>query len=283
MKIRYYDGRIVPGQVVCVDSLSDLAIVKPLSGEDLIDLYPPVEFSECETDFKVGDRVFAVGSPYGLLNTMSAGIISGINRNSRDLASFSNDSRVLYLQTDLHLLPGNSGGPIFDHQGRVIGISTVRSTAEGLSFAIQFCSINRILDQMVSTGKVKRAWLGFRGVSLNPEIVDQIDSLAKQNGLNCIHSGVLVLKSYDKSPASVANILPGDVIVAINDKPVTDIGQLLAVLDDSPIGQVTRLSVKRIILGPNGNGSATKIVSISCNVKPDEYDIFTHKELDSFN
>ena len=249
-----------------------MAIVKPLEDPSILKSYPPVDFrNNCP---RVGDRVFAVGSPYGLLNTMSAGIVSGLDRSCQDLSTFTNDSRVLYLQTDLHLFPGNSGGPVFDCHGRVVGISTVRSEADGLSFAIQVDHIvQRILDQMIASGKVRRAWLGFRGVSLNPEIVEQIDNVSKQTELNSIKHGVLVLKAYDNSPAVKAELMPGDVIVAINNRPVKDIGELLAVLDEFPIDQPSELSVKRIILA-----NRAKIISLKCKIKPDEYDIFTHKD-----
>lgn len=275
MKIRYHDGRVVKGQVVCIDSLSDLAIVKPLEApQSILEQYPPVHFKD-DCCLRVGDRVFAVGSPYGLLNSMSAGIVSGLNRGCQDLSTFTDDSRVTYLQTDLHLFPGNSGGPIFDCSGKVVGISTVRSEADGLSFAIHFSgSVHRILDQMIAEGRVRRAWLGFRGVSLNPEIVEQIDSVTKQNELQSIKYGVLVLKSYNKE----ADLLPGDVIVEINDRPVKDIGEFLAVLDESPLGESTKLKVKRIILSQDKTRNNGNIVSFTCTIKPDEYDIFTHKD-----
>lgn len=267
---------MIKGQVVCIDSLSDLAIVKPLESFDTLKLYPPVNFRDAE--LRVGDCVFAVGSPFGLLNTMSAGIVSGLARNSQDLSTFTKDSRVLYLQTDLHLFPGNSGGPIFDCQGQVVGISTIRSETEGLSFAIQVNSgVKRIIDQMIASGKVRRAWLGFRGISLNPEIVEQIDNVSTQSELSSIKHGVLVLRSYENSPAVAADLLPGDVIVAINDRPVKDTSELLSVLDESPIDHTTRLSVKRIVVSKNGNGHG-KIISFTCKIKPDEYDIFTHKD-----
>lgn len=268
---------MIKGQVVCVDSLSDLAIVKPLESLEIIKNYPPVNF--IDEGLRVGDSVFAIGSPFGLLNTMSAGVVSGLARSSQDVSTFTNDSRILYLQTDLHLFPGNSGGPIFDRQGQVVGISTVRAETDGLSFAIQINSgVKRIIDQMIMSGKVRRAWLGFRGVSLNPEIVEQIDNVSKQTNLHNIKHGVLVLRAYENSPAVEADLLPGDVIVAINDRSVKDIGELLAVLDESPIDQTTKLSVKRIILS-NGNGNGNgKIISLTCNIKPDEYDIFTHKD-----
>lgn len=254
--------------------------MKPLLDEEsksFISEYPVVKFGNDET-LRVGDRVFAVGSPYGLLNSMSAGIVSGLDRSSQDLSS-SLDSRVIYLQTDLHLFPGNSGGPIFDSKGRVVGISTVRSEAEGLSFAIQVNhSVHRILDQMIASGRVRRAWLGFRGVSLNPEIVEQIDNVSKQTELNSIKHGVLILKAYDNSPAVAANLLPGDVIVEVNGRPVKDISELLTVLDESPLDHPTKLKIKRIISSPAGSVRNCKIVSLDCQVKPDEYDIFTHKD-----
>lgn len=254
-----------------------MAVVKPLEiSPSTLEQYPPVKFRN--QDLRIGERIFAVGSPFGLLNTMSAGIVSGLNRTSQDLSTFTDDSRITYLQTDLHLFPGNSGGPVFDSQGQAVGISTVRSEADGLSFAIQFSgSVHRILDQMIASGRVRRAWLGFRGVSLNPEIVEQIDSVTKQAQLQNIKHGVLVLKAYTDSPAEQANLLPGDVIIEINDRPIKDIGEMLAVLDESELHQSTKLKVKRIILGKER--STRSIISLTCNIKPDEYDICAHKDM----
>ena len=273
--------------MICLDSLSDLALVKPLEAPHT-DKYPPVKFKFVEgaaggstTNLRVGDQIFAVGSPFGLLNTISAGVVSGLNRSRQDMmmSTLNRDSRILYLQTDLHLSPGNSGGPIFDRCGQVVGISTVRSEVEGLSFAMQAtASLKRILDQMISEGKVRRAWLGFRGVSLNPEILDQIIDTAKVSDLHGIHHGVLILKSYDKSPAEEADLRPGDVVVAVNGQPVKDIGELLALLDDQPFEHPTRLQIKRIILSKNPE-SPNRIISFDCTIKPDEYDIFNSSDV----
>lgn len=257
-------------------------MVKPLEFYE----YPSVKFKFNESDSKttnsklrVGDTIFAVGSPFGLLNTMSAGVVSGLNRSDREMSSLNRDSRILYLQTDLHLSPGNSGGPIFDCEGQVVGISTVRSEVEGLSFGIQATSsLSRILDQMMSEGKVRRAWLGFRGITMNLEILEQIDNATKQSDWHGIRHGVLVLKSYDKSPAIEADLRPGDVVVAVNGHPVNDISELLALLDDQPFGNPTKLQVKRIILSKNPS-IPNRVISVDCTIKPDEYDIFNANDI----
>lgn len=254
-----------------MDPLSDLALVKPEQTD--IHKYPPLQLASASTyNLRVGDFVFAIGSPFGLLNAMSKGIVSGVNRNCWEMNCLQNDSRLLFLQTDLHLFPGNSGGPIIDMQGRVVAIATVRSGGgEGLSFGIQVGSIERLLEQMLHNGRVRRAWLGFRGVSLNPEIVEQIDHLGRQSSLHGIKHGVLVLKTYPDSPASEVDILPGDVVVAVDGRPVSDMSELLALLDSTPVGQLTKLELRRIIL----SGQETRIVKLERQLKPDEYDVFS--------
>lgn len=148
-----------------MDGPSDLALVRPICADAteataLATKYPPLSLSTEESQsMRVGDRIFAVGSPFGLLNAMSAGVVSGLDRTGAELHA-SHDSRIRYLQTDLHLFPGNSGGPVFNQHGRVIGISTVRAVNDGLCFAIQLGSIQRILEQMLTAGRVRRAWLG---------------------------------------------------------------------------------------------------------------------------
>jgi S1-C subfamily serine protease len=216
LSVRFCDGTVTGGQVVCIDAASDLALVRPSFRSDAEESaarlkYPPLELAR--GIHRVGDRVFAIGSPFGLLNSLTAGIVSRLGIGGPELGSQSvsgstfTDVRLRFLQTDLKLGPGNSGGPVIDDDGRVVGIATVRAEGlatgssgtamgcgPGIGFAIETTSIRSILRQMVAEGRVKRAWLGFRGVGLNHEIVEQIESISQQSGLETIRHGVLVLK-----------------------------------------------------------------------------------------
>ena len=172
---------MVPGEVVCIDALSDLALVRPVAQSVEHPVTQPVEHpvkipvelpaSSHSTDpnhprypplplssdpLRIGQPVFTIGSPFGFLNTLSAGILTGLHRSFPD----TTDARLRFLQTDLQLHPGNSGGPIIDERGRVIGIAAQRNEEGSIGFGIEVASIGGLLKQMLERGKVRRAWLG---------------------------------------------------------------------------------------------------------------------------
>lgn len=288
--VKFFDGQTILAQVVCIDAPSDLAIVQPIFKDhqqqhEFSEKYPPLPIED--SPIQVGQLIVAIGSPFGMLNSLSAGVVSRTRIPSTEL-KLQSEARLQYVQTDLSLFPGNSGGPIINAQsGKVIGIASVRAEQGGttqpmgtnsLSFAIDINSIKGILKGMINEGHVRRAWLGFRGTSLTREVVDQIDSLSQQAGLESIKSGVVVLKTYPNSPASKAKLKPGDVIVAVNNRPVQDIGHLLAVMDEFALGQPSTVEVRRVIV--DGKSGAFKgIESLVCSLLPDEYDLFLeHKD-----
>ncbi len=200
------DGRVVPAKVVGTDKLSDLAVLKIHA--DGLEAAPWGDSDKIE----VGDPVLAIGNPFGLARTVTAGIVSGKGRhnvledlNLQDL-----------LQTDAAVNPGNSGGPLVDMQGHVIGINTaiVGPTYQGIGFAIPSNLAKEVCQKLESEGKVSRGWLGVATRPLTPE-------LAKQLGL-ADTNGALVTGVIRDSPAAAAGVVSGDLIVRWNDRPTND-------------------------------------------------------------
>ena len=234
--VEFVDGDRVPAHIVGDDPDSDVALLKVDAGG--LKLTPlPLGSS---SDLAVGEPVAAIGSPFGEQQSLSVGVISALNRTITSLTSFSIDNAI---QTDAAINHGNSGGPLLDANGRVIGInSQIRSTSgggEGVGFAVPVDTVRRSLDQLRRNGKVQYGYLGVSSVSLYPQ-------LARKLGLP-VTSGALVAKVQPGSPAQKAGIHAGtstftfqgdggvpkgaDVIVSVAGKRVTtstDLGTFVA-------------------------------------------------------
>lgn len=205
---------------------------------------------------------------------MSVGVISGLNRNNGDVGR--SDSRINYIQTDVTINPGSSGGPLIDCHGRVIGINTARADVDGISFAIQIDSVVlQMIDELVSTNKIFRPYLGFRGVSLNPEILLQVED-PKRRALyaSISYGGILVTEVNGDSPAIAAGLKPGDIITHVGDTPTRSLGDLLTSV--SPFGQ-QRVSIRfsRVIPGP-------ALETHQATIQAHEFDILSNSPHDYF-
>lgn len=202
--VRLTDKREFKGKVLGSDKKTDIAIVK-IDAKDL-----PVLRIGDSSKLKVGEWVAAIGSPFGLDNTVTAGIVSAL---SRDLPS---DQYVPFIQTDVAVNPGNSGGPLFNMKGEVVGInSQIFSTSGGfmgLSFAIPIDLAMQIKDQLIKDGKVTRGYIGVYIQEMNQD-------LAKSFGLDK-PQGALVTKIEKDSPAAKAGLKAGDIIIAVNGQKV---------------------------------------------------------------
>jgi serine protease Do len=201
------DGSKYKAKVIGRDAKTDLALVKIEAGHTL----PYVAFGDSDTAHE-GDWVIAVGNPYGLGGTVTAGIISA---HGRDIHSGPYDD---FLQIDAPINPGNSGGPLFNQTGQVMGIDTAiyspNGGSVGIGFAIPANVAKTVVAQLRDHGQVARGWLGVSMQPLTP-------ALAKAAGLPS-NNGVMVDAVVDNSPASRAAVQQGDVITAFNGKPVTD-------------------------------------------------------------
>ncbi len=234
------NGDQYDGQVVGTDPITDLALVsledsgKPKGA--------PLGDSE---DLEVGDWAIALGTPYGLERTVTLGIVSSLHRNISSLG-FS-DKRLDLIQTDAAINPGNSGGPLVNSQGEVVGINTlVRSgPGAGLGFAIPINLARHVADQLLENGEVVHPYLGVQLLSLTPRIAKvhnrDPNSLVQLPEL----SGALVQSVLANSPAEIAGLRRGDVVVAANEEVITDPQTLLAQVDKAEIGVPFSIKVWR--------------------------------------
>jgi S1-C subfamily serine protease len=222
LRVRLRDGQEVSGRVVGADPWTDIAIMQAeASGL-------PAATLGTSAGLRVGQLVVAIGSPFGFDSTVTAGVISALGRSLRSITGHLVDNVI---QTDAALNPGNSGGPLLDSQGRVIGINTaVIQSAQGICFAIPIDMAKRIIPQLMQYGRVIRGFLGLHGRD-----VPVARAVARQFGLEQ-ESGVEVLALEPDGPAVQAGMNEGDLILALADHPITCIDDLQKRLTEIPVG-----------------------------------------------
>jgi Do/DeqQ family serine protease len=231
VEVQLADGRTLPAQVVGDDKQVDIAVLK-VDGAKL----EPLALANSD-NVRVGQLVFAIGNPFGLAETVTAGIISAKGR--RDIT----DSKVEMLQTDAAVNHGNSGGPLINLRGEIIGINTaIYSKSEdggwlGISFAIPANVARRALESVIKRGRIARPYLGLSGQKLTPDLVAALHL----DGPN----GALVTNVVPGSPAERAGLREKDVLRTFNGKPVTDIPSLQAALSTLDIGERVELGIIR--------------------------------------
>ncbi|MBD0266847.1 MAG: trypsin-like peptidase domain-containing protein [Cyanobacteria bacterium Co-bin8] len=230
------DGRTFEGKVAGVDPVTDVAVIQ-IESSDL----PSVTLGSTE-DLAPGQWAIAIGNPLGLDNTVTAGIISAIDRSSNQVGI--PDKRVQFIQTDAAINPGNSGGPLLNDRGEVIGMNTaIRANAQGLGFAIPIETAKRIADQLFTTGEVQHPFLGIQMVSLTPNMRN---SLSEELGIKVTQdTGVLIVRVMEESPAAVAGMQRGDIIQSIKGKPVQSPVEVQAQVERSQIGEPLEVVVLR--------------------------------------
>jgi serine protease Do len=224
------DDTVLQAQVVGRDTVTDLALLKVDAKTPL----PAAAWGD-STKAKVGDWVLAIGNPFGLGGTVTAGIISA---TARDIHSGPYDD---YLQTDASINRGNSGGPMFNLAGEVIGINTAIFSPSGgsigIGFAIPSAFAQPIIEQLKATGKVERGWIGARIQPVSEEIAEAI-------GLDK-NRGAMIAAIDPASPAAQAKLQPGDVILAYDGKPIDRSRQLPRLVADTPPEKSVRLTIWR--------------------------------------
>ena len=227
--VKLADRRELPARVIGSDALADIALLK-IDATGL----PTVNIGDSRK-VKVGQWVIAIGAPFGLDYTATQGIVSAVGR------SLPSESYVPFIQTDAAVNPGNSGGPLFDASGRVIGInSQIYSRTGGfmgLSFAIPIDVAMDVAHQLKTTGKVTRGWLGVTVQAVNQELARSFDMGQPR--------GALVAEAKPGTPAAKAGIRTGDVILAYNGTPVPDSGDLAPLVGRTRPGSHVPVTVLR--------------------------------------
>lgn len=232
------DGRTFKGEVVGADPVTDVAVIK-ISATGL----PTATLGNSEA-LLPGQWAIAIGNPLGLDNTVTAGIISAIDRSSSQVGV--PDKRVRFIQTDAAINPGNSGGPLLNDRGEVIGINTaIRANAQGLGFAIPIETAQHIAEQLFTTGKVQHPYLGIQMIDLTPEVREQINQDKRLNLNIAVDKGVLIVQVVDKAPAAQAGLLAGDIILKINSKPVNSSSDVQEQVEASKVGSILKVEINR--------------------------------------
>ncbi len=228
------DGVRVEGTVVATDRATDLAVVRvPRNG------LPVPEYAKQLP--RQGELAIAMGTPLGFENTVSVGVVSGLGREIPGATAPGNRSLVNLIQTDAAISPGNSGGPLVDGQGRVIGINEAylppQTGAVAIGFAIPSTTVTYIVEQLLADGTAEHPFLGVSIASLTPELRNRLNVGAER--------GVVVRDVQPGSPATQVGLRPGDVIVRFAGEPIGSVTDLLGAVRASRPGQQVPLSVRR--------------------------------------
>jgi S1-C subfamily serine protease len=221
VRVRLNDGSEMPGRVVGNDPWTDLAVVQAEA-----ETFPFAQFGD-SAKLKVGQLAIAIGSPLGFESTVTAGVISALGRTLRSVSGHLVDNII---QTDAALNPGNSGGPLVDSLGRVVGINTaIIQPAQGICFAVPVNTAKTILPQLLKHGRVIRGYLGLhvRQVPIAPEVREKYTLEQK--------TGVEVMMLEEDGPAQNAGLWIEDMIVGFAGKPVTSVDDLQRLLTQHPV------------------------------------------------
>ena len=227
IKVHLADGTEYDGTLVGRDPNTDLALIKIKDAPDLV----PLKMGNSDK-LDVGSWVVAIGSPFGLEQTVTAGIVSA---KGRVIGAGPYDD---FIQTDASINPGNSGGPLLSMSGEVVGINTaIVAQGQGIGFAIPVNMAQGIIAQLKESGAVTRGWLGVGIQDLTPELADYYGIKTK--------AGVLVTQVFDGDPADKAGVKPNDIINAIDGKSVTSSRELSATIAGIPIGKQISVTLLR--------------------------------------
>jgi S1-C subfamily serine protease len=226
-----YDGSIHQATLIGEDPYTDLAILK-IDATD----YTPAILGDSDS-LQIGQLTIAIGNPLGFQHTVTAGVVSALGRTLSSETGISMDSMI---QTDASLNPGNSGGPLINADGEVIGVNTAMIRgAQGLCFAISINTAKSVADHLIRYGKVRRAYIGasLQQVGLVPKL-RTIHHLKNQQAL-------FITQVENNSPADKGGLMSGDIIYAFNDKMIETSDQLFKMLSGDKVGQFQYVSVLR--------------------------------------
>jgi Do/DeqQ family serine protease len=226
--VRFYNKKEVAGKIVGTDAATDLAVIRIPAEEGVV----PAKLGNSDK-IEVGEWAIAIGSPFGLEQTVTVGVVSATGRSEVGIVPNEN-----FIQTDASINPGNSGGPLLNAQGEVIGINTaILSSGQGIGFAIPINTAQRVASALISRGRVQRGWIG---VALEPMSDDLAKALGAPKG-----KGAVVKRVLPGGPAEKAGIQPNDVIVRFGETTVTDLQHLQRLVLDAAVEKPVSLRVLR--------------------------------------
>jgi len=230
IEIALADSRKVPARVVGTDPETDLAVLK-IEMQKL----PAITFAKAE-QVRVGDFVLAIGNPFGVGQTVTLGIVSGLGRSHLGITTFEN-----FIQTDAAINPGNSGGALVDASGNLVGINTAiysqTGGSMGIGYAIPVSTARQVMEQIIQKGSVTRGWIGVGVQDVTREIAESF-KLA-------VTGGVLITQVERGGPADKGGVKLGDVLLAVNGRPVADATAMLNSISSLQPGEDAKLKVSR--------------------------------------
>ena len=230
IEVVFMDGTTLPATLTGRDPKTDIAVLKVESQTPL----PHVELGD-SSRARVGDWVIAIGNPFGLGGTVTAGIISALNR---DIHAGNYDD---FIQTDASINRGNSGGPLFDMQGRVVGVNSAiispSGASVGIGFAVPTSTVRPIVEQILEHGETRRGWIGVRIQTVTPEIADSL-GLAPARG-------ALIAGLSDDGPAAAAGIEPGDIVLSFDGRNIAAMRDLPRIVAETGIGRTVDVEIYR--------------------------------------
>jgi serine protease DegQ len=230
IEVALADARKVRARVVGADPETDLAVLK-IELEKL----PSITFARPE-QLRVGDIVLAIGNPFGVGQTVTLGIVSGLGRSHLGITTFEN-----FIQTDAAINPGNSGGALVDASGNLVGINTAiysqTGGSMGIGYAIPVSIARQVMEQIVEKGSVTRGWIGVGVQDITAELAQSFKLSAAR--------GVLITQVERGSPADKAGMKPGDILLAVNDRPVADTTTMLNLIASLQPGQQAAIRLTR--------------------------------------
>ncbi len=245
IEVTLSDGRQSKARVIGTDPDTDLAVLK-IELEKL-----PVIVLGNSDHAVVGDTVLAIGNPFGVGQTVTSGIVSALGRNQLGINTFEN-----FIQTDAAINPGNSGGALIDVDGNLLGINTAiysqSGGSMGIGFAIPVSTAKLVMDGLVKDGRVTRGWIGVEPNELSPELAETFGVKARQ--------GVIITGVLQAGPAAKAGMLPGDVIVQVNDQAMRNVGEMMTAVAALPPGTPANFGIQR--------GSESLTLSITPGERP---------------
>ena len=230
IEVTLSDSRRTTAKVIGTDPDTDLAVLRIT-----LDRLPVIAMGNSDT-VQVGDKVLAIGNPFGVGQTVTGGIISALGRNQLGINTFEN-----FIQTDAAINPGNSGGALVDVNGSLLGINTAiysRSGGNmGIGFAIPVNTARQVLEGLVRDGQVTRGWIGVEPVELNSDLAESFG--IKQT------EGVIITGVLQNGPAFKAGLKPGDVLLAVGEKDVHNVSELLTLIAAQTPGTAVKMHIKR--------------------------------------
>ena len=230
IEVALSDGKRMLAKVVGVDQETDLAVLRVNA-----DKLPAITFGESDR-LRVGDAVLAIGNPFGVGQTVTAGIVSALGRSGLHINTFEN-----FIQTDAAINPGNSGGALVDARGNLVGINTAiysRSGGSmGIGFAIPVSTARMVMEQIIRSGAVTRGWIGVEVQEITPALAE---SFKLPDARGAIIAGVL-----RDGPADKAGVKPGDVLTAIDGAPVSDPQNMLNLVAALQPGSAVKMKLRR--------------------------------------